>query len=110
MSQFDEKFQDLKRIVADKGDAIFQIRQQITKTDVTFSTDLVKHDMRLNEIESRLSNMDKTLCFLRTFDLTKAEKEDFDQLKLQVENQVPKLEAFIHLKEMTDVYMRDTDS
>ena len=80
-SQFDEKLQDLKRIVADKGDAIFQMRQHITKTEVTTSNDLVKHDMRLNEIESRLSNMDKTLCFLRTFDITKADQEQFEKLK-----------------------------
>ena len=108
-TQFDEKFQDLKRIVANRGDDIFQIKQKMHKTDVSFSTDLVKHDMRLNEIESRLSNIDKTLAILRTYDLTKADKEEFDKLKDKVDNHVPDLKSFVDVKDMQQVFMHDTD-
>ena len=34
MTQFDDKFEDLKRIVANRGDDIFQIKVKMNKTDV----------------------------------------------------------------------------
>lgn len=50
--------------------------------------------MRLNEIDSRLSNIDKSLSILRTYDFSKADKEEFDKLRDKVEQNVPDLDSF----------------